>query len=349
MDITFLAPCKDLSGGIKVIATYGNQLIDQGHQVTVVYPRKSRGIRQNLRQLKARYLLGHRDHLDWFRGRLLSRSVINDNTIPDGDIIIATAWETVEWARDLSSSKGEKFYFIQGHEVWNGEVERVYATYNQPFRKIAISSWLKELVEDRSGQPVDLVPNGGRIELDDVNPLMIKREYDVGMIYSNIPNKGSRHGLKVLRDLAWKNSELRFVMFSTDHPGEDLPKNISFHLKPDQETIARIYHSTRIWLVNSYEEGFSLPALEAMSSGAVVISTDNKGVRDIITDKVHGYLTKPGETGDMTRLAEQLLNNKDLYTQLQEAGVNHSRQFSWQNSTYQLETIFFEQLTKLSA
>ena len=36
----------------------------------------------------------------------------------DGDIIIATGWQTASWVNTLPISKGHKIYFIQGMETW---------------------------------------------------------------------------------------------------------------------------------------------------------------------------------------------------------------------------------------
>ena len=106
MDITFLAPCKDLSGGIKVIASYANLLQDRGHNVTVVYPRPQIPTLRKLKRDIVKFIKQERDHLDAIRGKLLAVDQINENSIPPGDILIATAWETAEWARDLSAAKG---------------------------------------------------------------------------------------------------------------------------------------------------------------------------------------------------------------------------------------------------
>ena len=38
---------------------------------------------------------------------------VMDCDVPDGDVVIATWWETAEWVVELSSRKGAKAYFIQ--------------------------------------------------------------------------------------------------------------------------------------------------------------------------------------------------------------------------------------------
>jgi glycosyltransferase involved in cell wall biosynthesis len=340
MNITFLAPCKDLSGGIKVIATYGNKLVERGHDVTVVYPRRPIDSLNALKQRTLKILKREQDHLDRFKGKLLAVDSVNENSVPTGDILIATAWETAEWAGRLSAAKGRKFYLIQGHEVWNSPKERVYETLKMPFTKITISSWLKDLVAEISGdREIALLPNGSDFRFAEAEVLNSERHYDVGLVYSAIPNKDSASGLKAMRMLLNRNPDLRFVIFGTSEP-EQLPPNTTFYLKPAPHKIAEIYRSTRVWLSTSYEEGFCLPCLEAMSAGAIPVSTDNKGVRDIIEEGHSGFITEPGDPDSLVTRSETLLNNGIREHSMRQESWLRSRRFSWERSADQLETMF---------
>ena len=69
--------------------------------------------------------------------------------IPDADIILAVDWTTAELVSRCPSKKGLGFYLIQGYDVWLAPPDRVEATWHLPFHKIAVSSWLKELVREK--------------------------------------------------------------------------------------------------------------------------------------------------------------------------------------------------------
>lgn len=344
MRITFLAPCKDLSGGIKVIATYAEMLQQRGHRVTVVYPHKQLNMKRSLKKATFKVLKLQQDHLDHFSGRLLAVNSFNDNSIPDGDILIATAWETAEWAWGLSASKGRKFYFVQGHEVWNASKERVYDTLRLPMQKITISSWLQNLLGDiASDQLVELVPNGVDSIFRLPENIEQNHQYDVGMVYSGIPNKGSDLGLAAFKALSERYPTLRFVLFGTEAPRERLPSNIRVFVKPSRKKITKIYRQTQIWLSTSYEEGFCLPVLEAMASGCAVVSTDNKGVRDIIENGESGFITPPGNIYDLYKRADELLTNPELRIKIQKAGLHRSHKFDWELSLTAFEDILTRQ------
>jgi len=338
MRITFLAPCKDLSGGIKVIATYGNKLMELGHQVTIVYPKSRQPLRRRLKRSLIKAMKNQQDHLDRFTGQLLAISEFSESQVPDGDVLIATAWETAEWSQQLSLAKGKKFYFIQGHEVWNGQKERVYNTLKYPMKKITISSWLQRLLTEISGdEDITLIPNASDFRIEPNEPSAKPRVYDVGMTYSTIPNKGSQLGLDAVKQIAEAHPQLKMVLFGTELPEAELPFNVDMYEKPSQDRIQEIYESTSIWISTSYEEGFCLPCLEAMSSGAVVVSTDNKGVRDIVDHEENGFITP---TGDMQMLADKidfLLTHHTVWQQMHAAGLEKSLTFSWDDSARSME------------
>lgn len=340
MDITLVAPCKDLSGGIKVIAKYGNLLQERGHRVTVIYPRKRLGFKQSLKQGIKRILRNELNHLDFFSGRLLAVHEIDEKHVPDGDVIIATAWETAEWVNNLSESKGKKVYLIQGYEVWNAPKDRVHATFSYPFKKITISQWLKEMIQEISGDTdIDIVPNASDHSTETLESDQPERSYDVGMTYSPIPNKDADTGLAVMQQIKAEFPEARFVIFGSETPNVELPEDTTVHTRPPQQLISKIYQQTKIWISTSYEEGFCLPCLEAASSGAAVVSTDNKGVRDIITDAKNGYITTPGNADEMIERVRSLLKDLDLLQTMQRAAHRRGKDFSWDLSGNKLETI----------
>ena len=90
-----------------------------------------------------------------------SRRPVVGADLPDADIVIATWQETAESISELSPNKGRKFYFIQGHEVFDYlPAEQVKKTYQLPLHKITISGLLLDLMNQTYGDSdVSLVPN----------------------------------------------------------------------------------------------------------------------------------------------------------------------------------------------
>lgn len=345
MRITFLVPCKDLSGGLRVVACYGNELLRRGHQVTVVYPDRDLPATDKVRRAVKRFIHHEKDHLDFFHGTLLQVPAITAETCPDADVLIATAWYTAEFARDFPASKGRKFYLVQGYETWASDRSRVDATLRYPFRKIVISRWLKQLVEEVSGErDLPVIPNGKDFHLSSYHGEGLERRFDIGMLYSPVANKGTAHALAAVQEL-WKEfPKLSVVLFGTEdplpesHPGFPFDR-VTFRRKPAQEEIRDIYLSTRIWVSPSMYEGFCLPALEAISLGCAVVAANSLGVEDVITDGVDGFLVEPGRSEPLARRIAEILRDPVLERRLVLAGLRSSERFSWQESTNRLEAI----------
>ncbi len=75
--------------------------------------------------------------------------------------------------------------------------------------------------------------------------------------------------------------------------------------------IISYYQASKIVVVPSFSEGFSLVAAEAMSCGCSIIATTNVGVHSsLITHKKNGYLFEPGNILELENLLLQLITNK---------------------------------------
>ncbi len=345
MDIVFLVPCKDLAGGLKVVAAYGNALIRRGHRATAIYPKRSLSLRESLRRKRRRWLHKERDHLDYFRGRLLEVPELSAKYAPDADCLVATAWQTAEIAKDFTDRHGKKFYLIQHYEQWSGDREIVDATFRYPFRKIVISNWLKRLVEEKSGETgIPLISNGKDFFLSESLGEGIVKKYDVGMLYSPVSFKRTGDGVAAIREVIREYPDLRVVFFGSEFPKEPLFPNARFFRRPPQEVIRNIYLSTRVWISSSETEGFCLPALEAASLGCVVVATNSLGIEDIIEDGKEGFLVEPKKPEALARKILEVLRDPELETRFRIAGLKKSELFSWERSTDRLEALFKESL-----
>ncbi|MEA1868486.1 MAG: glycosyltransferase family 4 protein [Thermodesulfobacteriota bacterium] len=340
MNITFLVPCKDLAGGLRVVAAYGNALLRRGHDVAVIYPQRPLSLRESLRRKKRRLLYKERDHLDFFRGRLFEVPEISEKFMPDSDCLVATAWETAEWAKDFSPRCGKKFYLIQHYETWSGDQKDVDATFHYPFKKIVISNWLKMVIERMSGEnDIPVISNGKDFFLSESLGDGLKKKYDVGMLYSPVPFKKTADGVAAIKEVTKSLPDLRVVFFGSEFPKEPLFKNAMFFRRPSQDKIRNTYLSTRVWISSSLTEGFCLPALEAISLGCAVVATNSLGIEDIIKDGEDGILVDPENPKALAEKILEVLNDPELEKRLRIASLKKSEAFSWEYSTDKLESL----------
>jgi alpha-1,3-rhamnosyl/mannosyltransferase len=90
------------------------------------------------------------------------------------------------------------------------------------------------------------------------------------------------------------------------------------------EELTRLYQSATALVLPSRYEGFGIPVLEAMASGApVVISSDAALV------EVAGGAAEVAADGDFAGAITRVLADRDRYVQ---AGLERARQFSWRET-----------------
>lgn len=293
--VTFVLSQLGMQGGIRVIAQYAQHLHKQGHQVTVVAPElRSRSWLFRRKQFIKGLLMGgslapvsnaggrprppsHFDGTD-ISVRLLERQrEVTAADVPDADVVIATWWETAEWVSALPPSKGFQAYFVQGHEVWEGQpVKRVELTYHLPLRKIVVSDWLSGIMRDRYGDDsVTTIPNG--VDLDRFKSALREKQAQptVGFIYSEQSIKGTDLAIAAIERARQMVPELRVISFGMFAPtgAMKLPKGTQFNVRPPHVKLVESYASCDAWIAPSRNEGFGLPLLEAMACRTPVIAT----------------------------------------------------------------------------
>jgi glycosyltransferase involved in cell wall biosynthesis len=90
---------------------------------------------------------------------------------------------------------------------------------------------------------------------------------------------------------------------------------------------AELYAGARALVLPSLEEGFGLPALEAMALGIPVIASAVGALPEVVGDA--GLLVDPADVVGLAAALERVYAEPELAGRLREAGLARSRQFSW--------------------
>ena len=91
-----------------------------------------------------------------------------------------------------------------------------------------------------------------------------------------------------------------------------------------------IYAKARLFVLPSLDEGFGLPALEAMACGTPVIVSDGGALPEVVGDAALIY--KHSEQGSLPRAICECLDNDDLSLSLIASGHERTKHFPWQYS-----------------
>lgn len=348
MKITFLLPHAGLNGGIRVVAIYAKRLSERGHDVTVVSTPRRHRTRLG-RKLNSWGLLGspthgpsHMDGIDVPWHVINRRRPIVDDDVPDADVVIATWWETAEWVSQLSSEKGEKVHFVQGHEVFPGQpLERVHAALRLPLHKITIARWLQSILETEYGfSSVPLIPNA----VDHQHfyaPARGRQEIPtIGFLYGPYALKGPDVLFDTVARIRKRIPRLRVVAFGIGLPTTEfpLPPETEFIHRPLQPKIREIYSKLDVWICGSRSEGFHLMPLEAMACRTPVVATKVGGCVETVQAGINGYLVDIEDSAALAEKAVEILNLDDNAWRLfSEAAANIAAEYSWDRCTDMLE------------
>jgi len=98
------------------------------------------------------------------------------------------------------------------------------------------------------------------------------------------------------------------------------------------EELARLYGEAEVAIVPSLYEGFSLPAIEAMSCAVPVVATTGGALPEVVgTSGETGLLVEPNDPGALVDAIRRLLDDADLRRRLGDAGRERVIQrFTWE-------------------
>jgi glycosyltransferase involved in cell wall biosynthesis len=356
MKITFVLPHAKLEGGVRVVAIYADLLRQRGHEVIVVsWPAKPLRRRDNLKLVifKNDNKVKEASHFDSYpyvpHKIIESRRPVVDADLPDADVVVATWWETAEWVSELAPNKGHKFYFIQGHEIFDYlHAERVKETYQLPLHKITISGWLLDLMNQTYGdREVSLVPNSVDAKQFWAHKRTKQRRPTVGLLYSSLEAKGCELCFQAIDIVTKLIPDLKVVAFGSHLPDSTLPLpgNVEFYHQPAQDKIRDIYAQCDVWLCASRTEGFHLPPLEAMACRCPVVSTIVGCTPDIIKNGVNGYLVRQEDVDSLaSKLLHVLTLSHEDWVAMSDHAYKTATQYTWDDATELLENALIKKL-----
>lgn len=98
----------------------------------------------------------------------------------------------------------------------------------------------------------------------------------------------------------------------------------------DDETLAGLYATATVFVLPSQDEGFGLPALEAMASGTPVIVSDGGALPEVVGEA--GMIFCLSDSVGLRISLKECLSNAKLRSELSENGLRRAKQFSWQTT-----------------
>lgn len=334
MRITWLLEAVDqLWGGVKVALEDANWLHRRGHQVTV---------------------LSRSGPPSWMRIECAFQRVqdFRPEHLPPADVVIGTFWTTVPWAASAGPGKGMPVHLCQGYEGDFPEHaqlrDRIESVYRLPHvRHLTVAPYLTQLLETRFG-----------IHAAEVDHVIDHDVHQPGP--ERAPGSVLRVGLVGPWQVGWKDLPTGYAACELAHragqklvlvratntapdPAEQKTSfPVEWHRQVPPARMGDFYRSLDVFLGTSSgtEEGFFLPAIEAMACGVPSILTDVPCFRSHGTKTGnHNYaLFVPAK--DPAAMAEALViagGMPDVRSELRRSGLQLASCYRQERHGQQLE------------
>lgn len=178
-----------------------------------------------------------------------------------------------------------------------------------------------------------LAPNGERILAHVSNFRKVKRVEDVIHVFQKVREK--------------MPCKLLMIGDGPERPNaEELSRSLEvcndIRFLGKQEQMDEILSISDLFLLTSSYESFGLSALEAMSCGVPVISTNAGGLGEINVHGYTGYLSNVADVDDMAQHAVSILENEQILNQFKTQAKTHAMKFEKQHIIPQYEQLYNE-------
>lgn len=270
MRIAYLLASTELSGGAKVVFLQAEALARRGHRVSIVSPE---------------------GRPDWYAlaKTHFERSAFGDSTeLAAAEVRVATFWTTV--APALRGATGPVFHLCQGYEgdftFYSESRSAIEDAYRAPTLKLTVSQTLAQRLEEKGfGRAINV---GQSFETDGFAPGPEGPPNDPPVVLVVGPYEADVKGVAVaLAGLAlWRRRGgcFRLRRVSPLPAGEEekswgVVDEYHHRLRPERMPFA--YRASDLFVGASRpEEGFGLPALEALACGLPCLLSDTAGHRE---------------------------------------------------------------------
>ncbi|PWT89360.1 MAG: glycosyltransferase family 1 protein, partial [Acidobacteria bacterium] len=101
-----------------------------------------------------------------------------------------------------------------------------------------------------------------------------------------------------------------------------------------------LYNAASLLVLPSLQEGFGLPAMEALACGAPVAASSTGSLPEILGESAQYF--DPQNQDEMCRIIRKILADQNLAQKMKENGLQRAAQYSWTKASQQALSIFRE-------
>jgi glycosyltransferase involved in cell wall biosynthesis len=166
------------------------------------------------------------------------------------------------------------------------------------------------------------------------------------------PRKGIRFLVEAVAQLKPRFPELKLVLAGDGFERPELVRlseergiadSVTFLGWVPNAALPDYYRAAAVSVVPSLEEGFGIPAAEAMGCEVPVVATDAGGLPEVVEHGVTGLVVPRGDTSALAEAIGALLQDPERRRRMGVAGRERAlRLFDWDRSAEQFERLYLE-------
>lgn len=358
-------PIKYPTGGIKIIYRLTEKLAYKGYKVAILFITDPFRIARTL--FPAKKKIRNMNIVPYLIKNLLNNKFSNEYIIPiarnilrvkyneyfsDVDIffskkipndVISKRYIATDYITAFNvyyEAKSPHKYYISQHDeadpVYLGELSWLAKeAYKLSLILMVINNDMMQLYEKRN-------PVLFHVGIEDYffNSYLSKdRDTDIRIL---IPlrkgeMKGAVYGIDAARLIHEHMGSVSILAYGS-FPRHKVPLFIEYHYLPSNRELLELYQKSTIFLLPSILEGMSLPALEAMASGCVVVSTDCVGIRVYLKDGINSIIVDVRDSNALFSSVQKILDDKSLFESLKKNALLTASQYTYDNMTKEFLT-----------
>ncbi|PIE01180.1 MAG: hypothetical protein CSA81_12540 [Acidobacteria bacterium] len=321
MSVVYIVSRLAISGGVFSILQLVNQLTLLGVDARIYYLDESHEFQSWNRYSTPVHFKNERDLVSNF---------------PPVDVVVATHWSTVRFARSLMDAGVAKTaaYFIQDYEKWFYPEEdvktrdAVAASYSFIPHRIVKSDWLKNLL---SADGIESTKISFGLDRGIYHPRPVakqRRPVLLAMVRPNTPRRGFNNVIETFERVWSMVPEVTFILFGYDYlSGYSIPFPFTnAGVISNLHELAQLYSQADLFFEGSDFQGFGRLTLEAMACKTGCVLTNVGGVNEYAVHQKNCLLVPPQSPQKAAKAIVSLLQDPSWREQLaNEALITASR------------------------
>ncbi len=146
------------------------------------------------------------------------------------------------------------------------------------------------------------------------------------------------HKLVLVGDYKGDVFHSHYAELKSDIDQRGLEKSVLFTGFVSDQDLVELYNVAHALVLPSLEEGFGLPAVEAMACGTPVIASDRGSLPEVVGQA--GRFFDPARPDLLVTILQEVLNSESLRGSMRLAGLERSKLFTWKAAAQSIIALF---------